>query len=283
MAIDYQQLIAKKLSEGLSPGEEKELEQWAEEHPSNKLHLGEMIRLWELAGKRKTGFEPDTEKAWQRLRERMSSNAVKNTAVSRPLWLKIAAAVILVIGLGVLIRNLLPEEKAVTAPVVMAQIRTEDSVKVFFLPDSSKIVLNKNSGFGYPEEFNDTVRSVILTGEAFFEVRHDPARPFIIKAGNTETRVLGTSFNVKAYENEEEVQVMVVSGKVQFSPKDSMDTAPIVLNAEDQVTYSKTKMSLTKEKARNKNMWWKKIDLEKKVDQLFDDARRELNRLKKKK
>lgn len=83
------------------------------------------------------------------------------------------------------------------------------------LSDGTKITLNGGSTLEYPIAFQDSVRLVRLSGEAFFEVARDTTKPFVINADRTSIRVLGTSFNLKAYENEEN-RVSVLSGKVQF-------------------------------------------------------------------
>lgn len=87
--------------------------------------------------------------------------------------------------------------------------------KKILLPDGTRIWINENSVLSYPKEFTDSVRTVQLTGEAFLEVTHNPQQPFIIKGTELETRVLGTSFNLKLRDNDN--SVMVVTGKVRFS------------------------------------------------------------------
>ncbi|SIN70778.1 FecR family protein [Chitinophaga niabensis] len=87
--------------------------------------------------------------------------------------------------------------------------------KYLLLSDSTQVWLNASSTIDYPEEFGKDKREVYLKGEAFFEVKHAAETPFIIHTGTVTTVVLGTSFNVKAYEGQEHVTVSVKSGKVQ--------------------------------------------------------------------
>ena len=84
------------------------------------------------------------------------------------------------------------------------------------LGDGSMVVLNTGSGLYYPEDFDDR-REVQLTGEAFFEVVHDPMRPFQVKAKNVVVTVLGTAFAVKARQDQGEVSIKVVEGRVNVS------------------------------------------------------------------
>ena len=81
------------------------------------------------------------------------------------------------------------------------------------LPDSSVVWLNSATHLSIPTDF-ETNRELRLSGEAFFEVRPDPSHPFVVLAGNTATRVVGTSFNVSAYPGGGELRISLKSGKV---------------------------------------------------------------------
>jgi ferric-dicitrate binding protein FerR (iron transport regulator) len=87
------------------------------------------------------------------------------------------------------------------------------------LSDGSKIWLNADSKIQYPDVFAGDTREVYLNGEAFFDVAKNPSKPFIIHLANGTVRVLGTSFNVRAYDNEKIVETSVATGKVAFIPK----------------------------------------------------------------
>ena len=86
------------------------------------------------------------------------------------------------------------------------------------LSDGTRVWLNSETEFVYPVSFGDEEREVRLTGEAFFEVARDTARPFIVTAGDVRTRVLGTSFNIKAYRNDKNVSATLFTGKVEVAP-----------------------------------------------------------------
>ena len=86
------------------------------------------------------------------------------------------------------------------------------------LEDGSKVWLNAASSLRFPTVFSGSVRNVELTGEAYFEIAKDAARPFFVTANNTAVKVLGTSFNVMAYDDEPEgTQTTLVSGRVAVS------------------------------------------------------------------
>ena len=95
----------------------------------------------------------------------------------------------------------------------------------FILPDSTVGMLNSGSKLTYSIPFNGN-RSISLEGEAWFEVKRDQDHPFVITAGNSSVRVLGTSFNINAYPVEDYIEVVLDKGKVEFkrNPNDSVTT-----------------------------------------------------------
>ncbi len=84
------------------------------------------------------------------------------------------------------------------------------------LPDGTVVILNSGSRISFPEKFANNIREVKLTGEAFFEVKHDTARPFYVRLKKDYVKVLGTSFNIRSYPSDNTVQVAVASGKVAY-------------------------------------------------------------------
>jgi transmembrane sensor len=85
------------------------------------------------------------------------------------------------------------------------------------LPDGSIVLLNDSSQLSYRESETEGFREVTLTGEAFFDVKHDAKKAFVVRSGNVKTIVLGTAFNINARPRQKEVVVTVTRGKVQVS------------------------------------------------------------------
>lgn len=92
--------------------------------------------------------------------------------------------------------------------------------KTILLADSTIVQLNANTKLQVLDGYDQQIRGVVLTGEAFFDVKKDPHHPFLIRGGELDVRVLGTSFNVQAYPGLKNTNVMVRTGKVQVSGKD---------------------------------------------------------------
>lgn len=89
------------------------------------------------------------------------------------------------------------------------------------LSDGSVVWLNAASKLTYPEVFTGDLREVKLEGEAFFDVTPNAKMPFVIKSGTLKTTVLGTSFNIRAYQEDKTMSVAVVTGKVKVSSSDT--------------------------------------------------------------
>jgi transmembrane sensor len=88
------------------------------------------------------------------------------------------------------------------------------------LPDGSTIQLNAGTVFSYPKHFSGHTRPVSLSkGEAFFQVVSDPSRPFTVTTGKLQTTVLGTSFDIRSYEQEKEVRIALLTGKINVTEK----------------------------------------------------------------
>jgi transmembrane sensor len=96
------------------------------------------------------------------------------------------------------------------------------------LPDGTRVLLNAASSLRYPMAFRGKERTVVLTGEAYFEVASDAGKPFLVKAAGMRVQVLGTSFDVMAYDNEAMVRTTLLTGKVKeiCQEHDSVMLAP---------------------------------------------------------
>ncbi|MEP6806064.1 MAG: FecR domain-containing protein [Flavobacterium sp.] len=128
-----------------------------------------------------------------------------------------------------------------------------DDVRLLCLSDGTRVWLNENSEIEYPVQFAKNERTVTLKGEAFFEVKRDPSRPFIITSGTIKTTVLGTSFNIKAYNNTPEVNVR--TGKVQV---ESLKNT-VLLERGYKAVYTSDNSLLQKQKTNVLEPQWKKV------------------------
>jgi transmembrane sensor len=185
-------------------------------------------------------------------------------------WYSKAAMVMIVLGIGwYSYRVVFVGHPAVNHHPVIAMINLEKQVnngdvpKTIILEDGTSIVLQPHSMLRYPKHFKIDLREVYLIGEAFFEVKKDPNRPFIVHANEIVTRVLGTSFTVRNFIGEKKVMVQVKTGKVSVfkdlskekkkAPvKDEVDRVEgVVLMPNQQVVYERNAMKMVKSLVEN--------------------------------
>ncbi len=128
-------------------------------------------------------------------------------------------------------------------------VTARGEVKMIKLSDGTEVWLNADSRLNYPDRFKGGAREVKLIGEAYFKVMHDSTRHFIIHTDKLNTSVLGTSFNIKAYKDDNTIKVAVITGKVAVATKgNASKQAPVLLLPNTQAVYTKAKETLVSEK-----------------------------------
>ena len=108
-----------------------------------------------------------------------------------------------------------------TTPVFNTIIVPRGGIYSLILSDGSTVFLNSESELTYPVKFCGNRREVELKGEALFEVAHKPEQPFVVTSGVLETKVLGTVFNVMAYQDESEIQTTLITGEGEVAGRDT--------------------------------------------------------------
>ena len=199
-----------------STHEGQEIETWKSANHANAKKFEEVKIILET-GKRLAEVSPLSEtEAWEKFKE-IRATAQREPAKVVPMnrrtntnWLRIAAAAILVLGGGWIGYALYQQHAA--GQVV--NIQASNQVRVDTLPDGSVVHLNKNSGISYTGTFKSK-REITLTGETFFDVKHNEAAPFTVHVNDVTIKDVGTAFNVKS--KQRNTEIIVESGIVQVS------------------------------------------------------------------
>ncbi|WP_411274963.1 FecR family protein [Daejeonella sp.] len=165
------------------------------------------------------------------------------------LMTSIAAAFVIICGLYVAWPTLQDQIN----PVTYHELKAASGIrKLFVLDDGTRLWLNSGSSLKYPSRFNGKKREVYLQGEAYFEVAHNAETPFIVYAGKLITRVLGTSFNIKAYKDDPDVKITLFTGKVEVIRKsNNKERSKLILLPNQEATYRKDAGSLSKTTVNN--------------------------------
>ena len=167
---------------------------------------------------RVTALNKEVDELLQKIKEKNNPPA-RVVSLSRRNWVyRIASVVLLLLAIGAGYYLTGRSEKAqITYKEVIA---AQGETKEYTLADGTYIRLNSESKLVIPSDFNEENRTIEMVGEGFFDVVRDPDKPFVITNGNTQVKVLGTSFNLKAYKDDDYINVTVSSGKVLVNVSD---------------------------------------------------------------
>lgn len=163
---------------------------------------------------------------------------------SVPLWKWIGSAAAAVIALFLLYNIQIFTHKNIQPEIAFNTIKVPAGQRVeVTLSDGTHLWLNARSEFSYPVSFNGDKREVHLKGEAFFDVAKDKDKKFIVNAGRCEVEVLGTQFNVEAY-NENDFSTALIRGSVKVTDKSQPDES-VVLEPNNAVSLNNGKLTVT--------------------------------------
>ena len=193
--------------------------------------------------------DSDNEDMYYSLRKHFDNSRAIKPKVSR-YWLSgIAASLLLLAGLAVYYVKQYEAVQGIPQESQLVEKSAPYGTKLTLtLPDGSVAKLNSGSKLAFSTPFGQQTREVMLEGEAFFEIIKEPAKPFIVNAGEIKTTVLGTAFNVSAYEKDDQVKVALVTGKVKVKINDSIQQVEKILNPLEMVTFSKKDRQVTVKK-----------------------------------
>ena len=220
-------LLVKYLLDESTDTEKTAVEEWMHAAVGNRKYFEHFKLIWEQSKLLAATSTIDEEAAWQRLRSRIKQKPVEKGIVrgfNRIPWIRIAAMVILVVGIGILALQVFNSRKP-----AMQVVQSLNQIVPDTLPDGSIVTLNKHSVLSYPGKFKGENRSISLQGEAFFQVTPDKSKPFIVQVNDITVRVVGTSFNIKSVNGNTEVivetgivEVTRKNQRVELQPKEKL-------------------------------------------------------------
>ena len=201
-----------------------------------------------------SNYEPLPEEKIERLYSSLHiiGEDVKPRFTLKRYWMQIAASLLFIIAGGLTVLTYMQRQEINTLAEQNVVIRSGDYGKsLVTLPDGTIVHLNAKSSLTYSQDFGRTDRKVELSGEGFFEVKKDTEKKFIVGTGYMDVTVLGTKFNVYAYENKDLVEMSLVEGSVNITtelpPYRSINVKP-----NEKVTYNKITGELKHEQTSNK-------------------------------
>jgi len=209
-------IIQKYLQGVSSEDENQQLHQWIEQSPENRKRLFAEKDIWDTynfhSDLKKYQTTPELEILKQRIGVKKSTKTIGLSDL-----MKIAAVLLISFGLGWSTQFISLNSKQETVEITKQEIFVpKGQVNQVFLADGTRIWINSETRLTIPSVFATDERVVKLNGEAFFEVAKDAKRPFRVEVNGQQIEVLGTSFNVRAYENSNEIETTLETGQIQL-------------------------------------------------------------------
>ena len=197
----------------LTANEAAAVEEWLSASPENEKLLEQLYFTREVVSRVRVMQSVDPEQSLRRFKTQVHK-LDKKIRLRRMVWLVQRVAAVLFVPILVLSAYLWMQGGK--KEVRMLEVRTNPGVvSMFNLPDGSRVWLNSASSLKYPSDFVADSREVELEGQGYFEVTHDASQPFIVHAGQEyEVEVLGTTFNVAAYADDDLIETTLVEGSV---------------------------------------------------------------------
>jgi len=266
------QLLQKYLSGECDPQELDDVETWVQADEENQEFMKSLEKIWEVEPR--DGITVDAKSAWASFQHKLSEKDPKSKKKSRKSytsatsnrklgWRKAAAmAAAAVVLIAFLFYVFMPQlntgARMASNKPKMERISTRRGQRTILrLSDGTLVHLNAASTIRIPTEFGDSTRDVYLKGEAFFEVTHNPKKPFLVHTPDAYTRVLGTKFDVKAYPGDDPVQVVVKEGRVALGSTANPDTTHNKITRNHMGTLSRQGKMQISEVEIDKYLGWK--------------------------
>lgn len=231
-------LLKACMNEELTSSERIQLQRWLSQSADNRRQYQQMqLSMLNPDENRRSEIR---EQIWENLTQKLenSNHHRPNRQTVWNQWLKLAAVFVVLITFGAIVYHYIQSENSSAPQIVEVKLIEKMSMPgqqvTTQLPDGTVVKLNADSRLIVPENFAGDIREVTLFGEAFFEVKRDENHPFVIRTKDVDVQVLGTSFNVRSYPDENASVVSVATGKVSVSK----DREKEYLAPGEKVTYS---------------------------------------------
>jgi transmembrane sensor len=238
--VEYHILIIKFLSGEISDSEMILLRSWLEQDPENRSIFNKENELWQMTGLQSKLENFNTYAAWENISSKINPGKghYNSVTVLRKnnfrIYLAAATIVFLVAigGLSLWISVKTSFKKETAASITVATNEGEKAHVI--LADSTIVTLNSGSILKYNGQYNIKDRNVKFSGEAFFNVRTNPEKPFVVQLDQMSVTATGTRFNIFSFHNEDRVETTLEEGAIKVSIKDN---EPLNVKSGQQVVY----------------------------------------------
>jgi len=279
--FDIKELITKFLAGEVTTKELDLLNKLLGESEENRRLFDKENELWNEYGVNTKLQYYKTDEAWNVISSKLAIGEGKSKSVviinkHKIRLLLAAASVAIAVAVGSLTLLLLAKQPVAEVLVATTMVMTDEGQKAhIFMPDSTEVFMNSGSSLKYDAGYNTNNRTVTLSGEAFFDVRTNPDKPFIVQAGQVTVTATGTRFNVLSYCNENRIETTLEEGSINVTAEGK---DPIFVEQGQQVVYYQrtNKTALMNVNTETYTSWKEnKLRL---IDTPFEEALRRIGR-----
>lgn len=240
--MDNQELISKFLTGEITDAGLEQLKQWLAQDSENRKIFNQENELWHQAGAHTRLHDYSTDRAWQIVSQKLGfreqeSGKVIILSKSRFSLMVVAASLLILItlgGLGYLLFQRTGLQQGMTDKTIITSNVGEKSH--IFLADSTEVYLNSKSMLSFDGSYNKKDRDIYLSGEAFFNVRTNAGKPFVVNVDQLQVTATGTRFNVSAYVDDPRIAATLEEGRIYVSLPPGRK---IFLKEGDQLVYDR--------------------------------------------
>ena len=245
----FAQLVARHFSGETSEEEAKELELHLKEDPQAHYFYEIFSSYWSVAPE-KTVNELQEEIHFQQIiaiaekeKTDLPDQAETNPGTNSGRLITLKRLLIAAVLAGIILSSyflIFQRKNRPVKEVAVNEIEAKKGARSFMrLPDGTQVWLNSDSKLEYKENFNDNIREVTLTGEAYFDVVKDAAHPFVVHTSDIDIRVLGTAFNVKSYPQESSIEATLIHGVIEVTNKKRPSSPKVTLREHQKMVFQK--------------------------------------------
>jgi len=240
ISTEEKRAIVNYLSNEFTTADSEILNRWLEKSEGNKLLFDQFSDIWLASSHNNLSKQIDSDKAWNDLQNRIN---IRNNKTINTVWneiIRIAAVFLIALFLGGLGYYIIDKNRELnTSPLYFEYVSPLGSRSFVNLADGSKVWLNAGSTLKYQNYFGINNRELLLTGEAFFEVKKNKDLPFVVKTSEIDVIALGTKFNVKAYTEEKTIETTLIEGSVKLESNSVKLADNLVLKPNDKAVFTK--------------------------------------------
>ncbi len=272
MNNDIYEIIGRILNGEASAEDQEKLDKWVAASGKNLAEFDFLIKTWEQT---KIQYKaPNREVVFKNIlaeiddqHEKAISGKKKNTVTTRQLHKtnhryflvsKIAAGLIILLSFIFVIHYFGDNKENISTIQYVTKANGAGQKSKVYLPDGSIVWLNSESEISYPDTFPDNTRIVKLKGEAFFKITPNAFKPFTVITGRVSTTALGTSFDIRAFKDDQDIRIALATGKVKVNFSSKQANKEVILMPNQGISYNLSKNKITKSQINPKETFsWK--------------------------